>query len=64
MDQESSKHFVQIEKPALLSEAREVRLQGEGLSQTIKETLHKAGCRDGWGAWEWEERHHLHSVQV
>lgn len=46
-DQESNKHFVLTAKPALLSEAREVRLLGESLSQTIKETLHtqQAGGR-------------------
>lgn len=38
-DQESNKHFVLTAKPALLSEAREVRLRGESLSQTVKETL-------------------------
>jgi hypothetical protein len=39
-DEESKEHFVQAAKPALLSEAREVRLRGESLSQTIKETRH------------------------
>lgn len=39
-DQESNKHFVLTAKPALLSEAREVRLRGESFSQTVKETLH------------------------
>ena len=39
-DQESKEHFVQAAKPALLSEARAVRLRGESLSQTIKETRH------------------------
>lgn len=63
MDQESNKHIVQIEKAALLSEDREVRVQGESLSQTIKETLHtKQAGGDGMGrrAWEWVERNHLH----
>lgn len=45
MDQESNKHFVQIEKPALLSEDTEVGLPGEGLSQAIKDSGHKAGWR-------------------
>lgn len=47
-DQESKEHFVQAAKPALLSEAREVRLRGESLSQTIKEISHtqQAGGED------------------
>lgn len=45
---ESKEHFVQAAKPALLSEAREVRLLGESLSQTIKEIKpHTAGWRRG-----------------
>lgn len=48
MDPESNKHFVQTEKPALLSEDREVReTRRRPFTDHKRDTLHKAGL-SGW----------------
>lgn len=58
MDQESNKHFVQIEKTALLSDEREVReTRRKSFTDYKRETPHKAGLTwMGGRAWEWAER--------
>lgn len=45
MHQESNKHFVRTEKPALLSEDREVREPGRPFTGHKRDTPHKAGLR-------------------